>query len=111
MAPNSALAAKRSAPIFAALGDETRLRLVTHLSNGEPMSITRLTDTAKVTRQAITKHLHVLEGAGLVRGVRQGREQLWELAPDKLEEARRCLELISEQWDRALERLRKFVES
>src|SRR5476649_1754374 len=103
MPPRNALASKRSAPIFAALGDETRLRLVSHLSNGEPMSIARLTDTAKVTRQAITKHLHVLEGAGLVRGVRQGREQLWELTPGKFEEARRCLDLISEQWDRALE--------
>jgi DNA-binding transcriptional ArsR family regulator len=111
MAPNSALAAKRSAPIFAALGDETRLRLVTQLSNGEPLSIARLTGSAKVTRQAITKHLHVLEGAGLVRGVRQGREQLWQLTPSKFDEARRCLEQISEQWDKALERLRKFVEA
>jgi DNA-binding transcriptional ArsR family regulator len=110
MPSNSALAAKRTAPLFAALGDETRLRLVSHLSNGEPMSITRLTDTAKVTRQAITKHLHILEGVGLVRGVRHGREQLWELTPGKFEEAHRCLDLISEQWDRALERLRKFVE-
>jgi DNA-binding transcriptional ArsR family regulator len=110
MPPNNALARKRSAPIFAALGDETRLRLVSQLCHGEPMSIARLTGTAKVTRQAITKHLHVLEGAGLVRGVRQGREQLWQLAPRKIDEARRCLDVISAQWDAALERLRQFVE-
>ena len=110
MPPRNALASKRSAPIFAALGDETRLRLVSQLCRGEPMSIARLTGTAKVTRQAITKHLHVLEGAGLVRGVRQGREQLWELTPEKIDEARRCLDVISAQWDAALERLRQFVE-
>jgi len=101
---------KRSAPIFAALGDETRLRLVSSLGRGEAMSIANLTGGTKVTRQAITKHLHVLEEVGLVRGVRHGREQLWELTPKKLEEARRCLDLISKQWDEALQRLKLFVE-
>jgi DNA-binding transcriptional ArsR family regulator len=110
MPPNSGLAPKRSAPIFAALGDETRLRLVAQLCQGEPMSIARLTGTSKITRQAITKHLHVLQGVGLVRGLRQGREQLWELTPRKLEEARRCLDVISAQWDAALARLKQFVE-
>jgi DNA-binding transcriptional ArsR family regulator len=99
-----------SAPIFAALGDETRLRLVARLCAGGPMSIARLTSGGDVTRQAITKHLHVLAGAGLVRGFRQGRERVWELEPAQLEEARRCLARISSQWDDALARLKTTVE-
>ena len=99
-----------SAPVFAALGDETRLRLVARLCDGGPMSIARLSDGSEVTRQAITKHLRVLEDAGLVRGSRQGRESVWELEPDRLEVARRSLDLIAQQWDAALDRLRAFVE-
>ena len=99
-----------SAPVFAALGDETRLRLLATLSASGPQSITRLTSGAAVTRQAVTKHLHVLADAGLVRGVRRGREQLWEVEPGSLDEARRCLDHISSQWDEALERLRAAVE-
>jgi DNA-binding transcriptional ArsR family regulator len=99
-----------SAPVFAALGDETRLRLVTRLGTEGPLSIARLTAGTDVTRQAVTKHLHVLAGAGLARGIRQGRERLWELEPEPLEEARRCLDLISEQWDAALARLKAAVE-
>ncbi len=64
-----------------------------------------------MTRQAVTKHLHILEDAGLVRGNRDGREQLWEVKPRRLAEARRYLGLISDQWDDALERLRKMVET
>jgi DNA-binding transcriptional ArsR family regulator len=96
--------------VFAALGDETRLRLVARLSEDGPLSIARLTDGAEVTRQAITKHLNVLAGAGLVRGLRHGRERLWELEPDQLEEARRQLDAISRSWDEALARLAAFVE-
>jgi len=99
-----------SAPIFAALGDAIRLRLVARLSAGGPLSITTLAAGATVTRQAITKHLHVLEGAGLVHGARHGREQLWELQPRQLLAARRCLEIIERQWDAALSRLKDFVE-
>ncbi len=86
-----------SARVFAALGDETRLRLLTRLCDSGPSSIARLTTGADVTRQAVTKHLRVLEGAGLVRGTREGRESLWELAPGKLDEARRCLDEIGKQ--------------
>ncbi|SRR5260221_9929435 len=110
MPPPSALSTKRTAPIFAALGDETRLHLVSQLCRGEALSITRLTGGSKLSRQAITKHLQVLAGAGLVRGVRQGRERRWELTPRKIAEAQRCLDVISAQWDAALERLRRFVE-
>ena len=100
----------RSAPVFAALGDRTRLRLVVRLCSGEPLSITQLAAGSRVTRQAITRHLHVLEGAGLVQGFRHGREQLWELKPQQLDAARRHLDLISRQWDDALARLKAAVE-
>jgi len=96
--------------VFAALGDETRLRLVSRLCEQGPLSIAKLSAGFDVTRQAITKHLHVLADAGVVRGTRDGRERLWELAPRRLDEARRQLEVISEQWDDALGRLKSFVE-
>jgi DNA-binding transcriptional ArsR family regulator len=100
-----------AAPLFAALGDDVRLRLLERLAAGVPLSITRLTAGTRVTRQAITKHLHVLAEAGLVRGSRHGREQLWELEGDQLHEARRQLDVIAHQWDRALLRLKAHVES
>jgi DNA-binding transcriptional ArsR family regulator len=98
------------APIFAALGDETRLALVQRLSAGSALSIAQLTEGTTITRQAITKHLRVLEGAGLVRGARQGRESVFELETRRLDEARLALESISRQWDHALSRLKAFVE-
>src|SRR5262245_42355303 len=101
---------RKTAPLFAALGDPTRLALLTRLSQGSPCSIARLTKGSAITRQAITKHLRVLQHAGLVRGVRRGRENLFELEPQPLDEARRALELISRQWDDALARLKRFVE-
>jgi DNA-binding transcriptional ArsR family regulator len=99
-----------AAPVFAALGDATRLRLVARLSGDGPLSIARLSDDAGVTRQAVTKHLHALAGAGLVRDHRRGRERIWELEPRRLERARRCLDQISDQWDAALARLAAFIE-
>jgi len=100
---------KSHAQVFAALGDETRLQLVARLCAG-PMSITRLTAGSKVTRQAITKHLRVMEEAGLARGTRRGRESVWRLHRKRLEDTRYYLDLISRQWDQALGRLRAFVE-
>ena len=102
--------AKGSAPVFAALGDETRLQLVSRLCDDGPMSIVRLTADSSVTRQAITKHLHVLEAAGLVRSSRRGRESVWRVERRRLEDARHYLDLISKQWDSALARLRQLVE-
>jgi DNA-binding transcriptional ArsR family regulator len=99
-----------SAPIFAALGDKTRLDLVARLCSGGPLSIARLTAGADITRQAITKHLNILADAGLVHDIRVGRERLWEVETRQLEEARRCLERISSQWDDALARLKLAVE-
>jgi DNA-binding transcriptional ArsR family regulator len=102
---------RSSAPVFAALGDETRLRLVAALCAGGAMSIVQLTAGSGISRQAVTKHLHVLADAGLVRDVKVGRERRWEFEPSKLDEARRSLARIAQQWDHALERLRKAVES
>lgn len=109
---HNALEAKLSgaAPVFAALGDRTRLRVVARLCSEGPLSITSLSEGAEVTRQAVTKHLHALAHAGLVLGRRRGREQIWELEPDRLKMAYRCLDQISEQWDAALGRLKAFVE-
>ena len=104
------LGPKSAAPVFAALGDETRLRLVSRLCKDGPLSIAHLTSGLEVTRQGVTKHLHVLSEAGIVRGSRHGRENVWELEPRLLEEARRSLEAISERWDAALARLRDLVE-
>ena len=100
-----------SAPLFAALGDETRLRIVARLCAGGPQSIARLTAGSDVTRQAITKHLQVLAGVGLVRGVREGRESRWAIEPEQLEVARRYLDMISEEWSRRLEALERHLES
>jgi DNA-binding transcriptional ArsR family regulator len=99
------------APIFAALGDEMRLRLIAALCVGGAMSITQLTSGTDISRQAITKHLGVLAAAGLVRDVKIGRERLWEFEPTQLDEARRSLELIGRQWDHALAKLKLAVES
>jgi DNA-binding transcriptional ArsR family regulator len=109
-ARDRAVRVQASAPVFAALGDETRLRLVARLGTEGPLSIARLTTGTDVSRQAVTKHLHVLADAGLARGTRRGRERRWQLAPEPLEEARRCLDLISQQWDEALARLKAAVE-
>lgn len=102
---------KRShAPVFAALGDETRLSLVAKLCRGQPYSISQLTEGSKLTRQAVTKHLRVLEGAGIVHGIRAGRESLFKFDPEPIEEIKEYLDLVSEQWDQALARLKSFVE-
>ena len=108
----SAAAARlhESAPVFAALGDETRLQIVARLCAEGPLSITRLSDGAGVTRQAITKHLNALSAAGLAKNVKTGREQIWELDTRRLEMARRYLDRISDQWDIALDRLKALVE-
>jgi DNA-binding transcriptional ArsR family regulator len=98
------------APVFAALGDQTRLALVARLANGQPHSISQLTEGFNLTRQAVTKHLRVLESAGIVHGVRTGRESLFEFDPDPIHEIREYLDLVSEQWDRAIARLKSFVE-
>ena len=99
-----------SAPVFAALGDDTRLRLVARLCNEGPTSIAELTRGTGVTRQAVTKHLAVLSGAGLVRDTRQGRERVWEIEPHRLVMARRFLDKMSEQWDERMVRLKTLVE-
>jgi len=97
-------------PLFAALGDPTRLTLLRRLSTDGFLSLTDLTEGMRMSRQAVTKHLGVLSKAGLVESARQGRERLWMLAPGRIEEARHALEQISREWDDALGRLRALVE-
>jgi DNA-binding transcriptional ArsR family regulator len=99
------------AAIFAARGDETRLSLVAKRAGGEPLSISELAKGSSITRQAITKHLRVLQGAKLVANVRSGRESLFALKPEPLRDVRSYLERVSSQWDDALARLKSFVES
>jgi DNA-binding transcriptional ArsR family regulator len=98
------------AVIFAALGDDTRLALIAKLSGGLPSSISQLTAGSKVTRQAITKHLRVLQQAGIVRCSRRGRESLFEFDPAPIQGIIEYLDVVSTQWDHALARLKSFVE-
>jgi DNA-binding transcriptional ArsR family regulator len=105
-----AAALQSAVPIFAALGDATRLHIVGVLCAGGAMSIAQVTSGTSITRQAIAKHLRVLSDAGLVRDVKIGRERLWECERRQLEEARRSLQLIERQWDDALMRLKAAVE-
>src|SRR5258705_4597193 len=110
MARSAAAALRTSASVFAALGDETRLGLVAKLTRGEPQSIARLTSGTRLTRQAVTKHLRVLEGAGVVRSARVGRESRFVLDPRPLDDVRTYLDHVSRQWDNALARLKALVE-
>ena len=105
-----ALRRQAHAPVFAALGDQTRLHLVAKLCGGEPCSISQLTKGSRLTRQAITKHLRVLQNAGLVHSVHRGRESLFQLDPEPLAQVREYLDTVSAQWDQALSRLKAFVE-
>ncbi len=98
------------ADVFFALGDDTRLAVMARLGAGVPLSATALSDGARMTRQAIAKHLRVLEGARLVTHERRGREVLYALAARRLEEARTFLDAVSAGWDHAIERLRGMVE-
>jgi DNA-binding transcriptional ArsR family regulator len=98
------------APAFAALGNQTRLSLIARLSRGRPCSISELTEGTKLTRQAITKHLRVLERAGMVHPARAGRQSLFELDPGPIQGMKEYLDFISQHWDRALDRLKAYVE-
>ena len=99
-----------AAPVFAALGDTTRLGLVRRLSTEGPLSITRLSEGTGMTRQAVTRHLHALGKAGLVRDAREGREHVFSLDLKRLDVARQYLDHVSAQWDAAAARLKAFVE-
>lgn len=108
--PAASRALLGAAPVFAALGDEARLHIVSRLCEAGPLSIARLAAGASISRQAVTKHLHALSNAGLIRGERCGRERIWRLQPGRLAEVQGYLDQISTQWDAAIARLRAFVE-
>jgi DNA-binding transcriptional ArsR family regulator len=95
---------------FNALGDPNRLRIVTRLCDGGPCSTTEIADVVPVTRQAATKHLQLLEAVGVVSSSRSGRERIWRMEPAPLEDASEYLSRLSQRWDRAIDRLREFVE-
>jgi DNA-binding transcriptional ArsR family regulator len=99
------------AQVFAALGDVTRLSLVQKLSSGAPLSISQLTAGSRLTRQAVTKHLGVLESVGVVHGVRAGREKRFAFDPGPVDQMKKYLEFVSLRWEEGLGRLKKFVES
>ena len=99
-----------AALLFAALGDPTRLTLLRQLSDGGPASISTLAAKQSMTRQGVTKHLHVLAGAGIIDGNRQGREQVWAVNPQRLAEGRQHLDVIAAGWDEALAHFKKLVE-
>jgi DNA-binding transcriptional ArsR family regulator len=111
MSHPSEIVSKRAsyAPVFAALADLTRLSLIAKLAHGVPRTISTLTNDTKLTRQAVSKHLRVLEQARLLRSRREGRESRFALNPEPLDAARRYLALVLRQWDDALDRLRDFV--
>ena len=100
----------KAAPVFTALGDETRLRLVSRLCKEGPLSISMLTTGTSLSRQAVTKHLKVLSAAGLAQSGRRGREQLWQIEARRMAEVQALLRQIAAQWDDALGRLKAFVE-
>jgi len=104
----SAVAAK--APLFDALGDPDRLRIITRLGDGGPCSTTEVTHVVAVSRQAATKHLLLLEAVGLVNSQRKGRERIWRVLPEPLTDASEYLTALSQRWDRAIDRLRAYVE-
>jgi DNA-binding transcriptional ArsR family regulator len=108
--PSAAAALRTRASVFAALGDETRLGLLAKLTNGEPLSIARLTEGTRLTRQAVTKHLRVLEDVGVVFSVKAGRESRFALDPKPIVSAQEYLAHVSRQWDTALARLKALVE-
>ena len=109
--PAPAVPPQALANVFFALGDATRLKLVAVLCAGGVYSIAQLTATTDLTRQAVTKHLQVLADAGLVKDLRIGRERLWQFDPAQVEAARKSLEVIGQQWETALGKLKAFAES
>jgi DNA-binding transcriptional ArsR family regulator len=102
--------ARAKAAVFAALGDETRLSLLARLCDGQRYSIAELTEGTKLTRQAVTKHLRVLERVRIVHGTREGRQSMFQFDPQPVIEMKEYLETVSKQWNLALARLKSFVE-
>jgi DNA-binding transcriptional ArsR family regulator len=98
------------APLFDALGDPNRLRIIVRLCDSGPSSTSQLTQAIPVTRQAASKHLLLLESAGLVTSSRHGRERIWTVQTEPLTRASDYLAHLSRRWDAAIDRLRAFLE-
>lgn len=101
---------EKRARLFSALGDSTRLKIVSSLLPGEKRSITQLTEGFALSRQAVTKHLRLLEEVGIVSGEKSGRESLYHLEIESLAEVREIIESIEGQWQQTLGRLKSLVE-
>jgi len=106
----SAAVPEHLAPVFAALGDRTRLGLLSQLSTAEARNISQLAEGSHLTRQGLTRHLQVLEDAGVVTSSRSGRERYFRLEPQPLREMRDYLERVAQHWDDTLLRLKNWVE-
>ena len=106
----ASIAAASVFPFFSALGDPNRLRIVVRLCDGGPSSTSQVTQAVSVTRQAATKHLELLQAAGLVSSSRRGRERIWTLQTQQLAQASDFLDQLSRRWDAAIDRLRAYVE-
>ncbi|WED42417.1 ArsR/SmtB family transcription factor [Legionella cardiaca] len=102
---------KKYTKIFAALGDQIRWSLVLRLGKGTPQSISQLTQGSNLTRQAITKHLKILQNANIVHCTRAGRESLFTLEAQTFNDMKNYLDFVARQWDQALSRLKAFVEN
>ncbi len=102
--------AERCAAVFAALGDPTRLSLMWRLKDGDMLSVTALSEGLPLTRQGVSKHLRILEQAGVLTSRKVGRESRYAFQPDAVVAARSYLDAVSAQWDETIARLKRFVE-
>src|SRR5439155_22921068 len=97
-------------PIFAALADPMRRSLLVNLAENSPKTATQLAEDYPITRQAILKHLNILEDAGLVAVHQKGREKRYTLTPEPLDDLEKWLKDISAKWDERLLRLKTLLE-
>ena len=102
--------ATAAASVFDALGDANRLRIVMGLCDAGPSSTLQVAQAVPLSRQAATKHLEVLQAVGVVASAKHGRERIWTVQSQPLTAASDYLTMLSGRWDRAIERLKMFVE-
>lgn len=103
------MTSEQAGRVFQALADPTRRQLVELLASAGQHTPTRLARDLPITRQGVSKHLEVLEEAGLVRSQQVGRQRRYTLTPEPLEEPLAWIETIANRWDRRLARLRRYL--